>query len=78
MTSYPFVRSPPAYLPPIWLLSVTFGHLAVARNSVYFRLDYNEFYATHSATLLSDNTMMAGGASGASADNDGDGYQNGY
>ena len=45
---------------------------------VYFRLDYNEFYATHSATLLSDNAAAAnnaaGAGAGAGAGDDGDGY----
>ena len=48
---------------------------------VYFRLDYNEFYATHSATLLSDNaanananTAGAGAGAGDDDDGNGDGY----
>ena len=48
---------------------------------VYFRLDYNEFYATHSATLLSDNAAANNAVPGAGAgagddgdDGNGDGY----
>jgi hypothetical protein len=47
---------------------------------VYFRLDYNEFYATHSATLLSDNANANANNAGAAAagagddDGNGDGY----
>ena len=47
---------------------------------VYFRLDYNEFYATHSATLvvLSDNAANAAAGAGAGAGDDDDGNGDGY